>query len=473
MSDSSKESLIAENQLLRQQVVQLNHQLVSASGSALEDNANSLLLQVLSSSPGTAIITDKDGIVLYENNTIRELWKYREGETSVGLNLLEIPPARKVGLDVAIADVVSGKKSEVFIGGVSYNSVISGEIAYVNVAVIPRNSGADIVGSIVQLTEITDVELSNQLNEKIYSHCPIGIMIFDTSGVVIKHNRAVGKNLGNPDIDLVGVKLFELSSLKPYVDILKESVRGIPSYGVRFEFISVFTKKDVHLNVWLIPILRGEKIDKVMLLEHDITAQITAENALIKLARTDDLTGLVNRREIKERLSYEVSRLDRIGGVFSIIISDIDHFKRINDRYGHLVGDSALKSIARTLEEHVREIDMVARWGGEEFLIFLPGADTDTAKLTAERLRCCVSELAIPIDGIRIQNHTCNATEELESTNDNPDSALDTVLSATMSFGVFSYSKGVPLDTALKYADQCLYEAKERGRNQVVCYECR
>ncbi len=471
VSKSYKTKEKSEIRSLENNLDNLNGQLMLASGNDIQNKASSVPLQVLNCSKFTAIITDRNGVVVFENEAVRQLWKYGIDDAAIGVNLLNISPSHKTGLDVAIKDVLSGKKEAVFLNGVSYESVITKEVAYVNISITPRFDGGNIIGSFVQMLEISDLEQRNQLNENIFTYCPIGILIFNTDGIVVKHNRGVGETLGNPDINLVGVNIFELPSLTPYLKILKDAANGTPIYNTRLNFISVFTKRDTHLNVWLIPMYKadkGDKVDSVMVLQQDITAQLNAEDALIKLARTDELTGLVNRREIKERLSYEASRLDRFDSNFSIIISDIDFFKRINDQYGHQIGDQALKIIAHTLRRQVREIDVVARWGGEEFLIFLPGSDVDTAKLTAERLRKNIARLEIPCGDPLL--HVDSATEK-EHQNQLQSTPHENTVSVTMSFGVFAYRKGVSLDVALDYADQSLYEAKRRGRDQVVCYE--
>lgn len=153
-------------------------------------------------------------------------------------------------------------------------------------------------------------------------------------------------------------------------------------------------------------------------------------------AHTDPLTGLLNRRGLHENI--EMSLLNN--SVVSVIVIDIDHFKNVNDTYGHDVGDEVIKMLGRHLKTHSRKTDLVCRTGGEEFLMLLPGIDIHLAVVIAERLRKNVADMAFPI---------CQHI--------------------TISIGVTSFlPKEVPIDAALKTADNALYRAKKAGRNKVI-----
>jgi two-component system, cell cycle response regulator len=160
-----------------------------------------------------------------------------------------------------------------------------------------------------------------------------------------------------------------------------------------------------------------------------------------RLARTDPLTGLANRRTLGERLEHELKVCQRSGDPLTVALCDVDHFKRINDRFGHGVGDAALCQIGRLLEQGVRSVDLVGRWGGEEFLVLLPGATRDLGAMVAERLRASVASCAFG------------------------DVAPEQV---TVSLGVASHRNDEPLHALLERADAALYRAKEEGRNRVV-----
>lgn len=170
-----------------------------------------------------------------------------------------------------------------------------------------------------------------------------------------------------------------------------------------------------------------------------------------KLALTDQLTNLPNRRAMIDNLNKTISILNRnlfqpephdFTG-FSLILCDIDHFKRVNDTYGHNCGDYVLTIIAETLAYELRAKDNISRWGGEEFLILLPETGPEGAANTAERLRKNVSDLDIVYEEEHLQ--------------------------ITMTFGVTTCdTEDVKIDAAINAADMALYDGKENGRNQVV-----
>lgn len=162
---------------------------------------------------------------------------------------------------------------------------------------------------------------------------------------------------------------------------------------------------------------------------------------LEKLSRTDDLTGLINRRDMNDRMTEEVARFKQNHRPFCLISCDLDHFKRINDQYGHDCGDAVLKAISKTLKDNIKEQDKVCRWGGEEFLIILPETKLDKAHNTAERLRSIVEATTIDYHNIKIQ--------------------------ITISLGVAEYDGTETLLQCIKTSDRRLYRSKETGRNRV------
>ena len=120
------------------------------------------------------------------------------------------------------------------------------------------------------------------------------------------------------------------------------------------------------------------------------------------ISKTDPLTGLYNRRSIREKLEYEFIHYKKTKNNFSVIIADIDYFKKINDTFGHDCGDQVLKKVAQILQDAVGERGFVSRWGGEEFLILLPETKVEDARILADRTRKIIEEEIIDYNGIQV-----------------------------------------------------------------------
>ena len=176
-----------------------------------------------------------------------------------------------------------------------------------------------------------------------------------------------------------------------------------------------------------------------------IKTHLTLSAAIKKLVQdseTDSLTGLFNRRTMMKKIENEAMRFKRNQKSFSLLFADIDFFKKINDTYGHAAGDEVLISISNVLNTEKREVDQVARWGGEEFLILLPETNLEGAVLHGNIIRELISAKPIIHEGQEIH--------------------------ITMSFGVSEHSEDANVEKTIDKADQRLYLAKNSGRNKVV-----
>jgi diguanylate cyclase (GGDEF)-like protein len=184
--------------------------------------------------------------------------------------------------------------------------------------------------------------------------------------------------------------------------------------------------------------------------EDQLGAQNVALRALsdrlAELSTTDALTGVPNRRAMDEHLSDEMARARRYGTPLAVVMLDLDHFKLLNDHYGHAAGDQVLKHVARILEGEKRRGDTIARYGGEEFVAILSHADGAAAQVWAERVRARLGATAVELAG--------------------------DIVNVTASFGVAAaVGEAIPDgEILLETADRALYEAKERGRNRVVVH---
>lgn len=167
---------------------------------------------------------------------------------------------------------------------------------------------------------------------------------------------------------------------------------------------------------------------------------------LEQLSNTDPLTKVNNRRYLMQEMEKEMSRAQRKGGDLTVVMCDIDYFKKINDTYGHLVGDSVLQEVARVLQSCARDHDVLARYGGEEFCLVLPETAIEAGITVAERCRTRIADKPFQAGGEKID--------------------------VRMSFGVASLadSRVTHMDELLRRADVALYRAKEGGRNRTVRY---
>jgi diguanylate cyclase (GGDEF)-like protein len=166
----------------------------------------------------------------------------------------------------------------------------------------------------------------------------------------------------------------------------------------------------------------------------------------VDMAETDALTGLYNRRKLEQRLREEIQRAQRSRKPLSLMLLDVDHFKNVNDTYGHAAGDAVLRALSDTLRREIRDIDLVARVGGEEFMFLLPDTDADLALRVAERIRRALVVLTI-------------------------DAPAQERLHVTASIGIACYplhANGA--EPLMAHADRALYAAKQLGRNRSVLY---
>ena len=170
--------------------------------------------------------------------------------------------------------------------------------------------------------------------------------------------------------------------------------------------------------------------------------RISLYEKLHNLSIHDTLTNIYNRRYFSFRFNEEFERAKKYKLTFSLLMIDIDHFKKINDNYGHLVGDVVLRGTVKLIKESIREVDFLARYGGEEFVVILPQTDREGAFLVGERIRKSIASASIK--------------------------AFDEVLNITVSIGIANYPvNSVYPNLLIEVADKALYKAKQKGRNRV------
>jgi diguanylate cyclase (GGDEF)-like protein len=177
----------------------------------------------------------------------------------------------------------------------------------------------------------------------------------------------------------------------------------------------------------------------------DISENKKTEDELLRLAATDPLTGAFNRREFTALADQESQRANRYNHPLSIMMLDLDHFKKLNDTYGHAAGDKALQRFTTLCCNALRTVDIFGRWGGEEFVALLPETDAEGAAIIAERLRKIVAQSILVFNEQKIQ--------------------------FTTSIGIAQYRSGeLTVEGPLSRADSAVYDAKKAGRNQISVY---
>jgi diguanylate cyclase (GGDEF)-like protein len=190
---------------------------------------------------------------------------------------------------------------------------------------------------------------------------------------------------------------------------------------------------------------RGQQLQDLHVVDAQVRTQANLHQETQRLATTDSLTGLSNYRHFHELLHLEVQRARRMEYSVGFLVMDLDHFKEINDRHGHPVGDRALQQVAEQLRSRLRRTDVVGRIGGEEFAVVLPGDSIDEVAVVAEKLRRAIEELP-PVQG---------------GMGAEPSGVTLSVGGTSLEFDV------VDAQLLMSRADRALYEAKRNGRNQV------
>jgi diguanylate cyclase (GGDEF)-like protein len=257
----------------------------------------------------------------------------------------------------------------------------------------------------------------------------------------------VDENSLRPELkELLVVIIFAFVStvLMIHLDAFEKLVRFSRSLE-RFDFaeIAVFLPSFLAIGFVLFSYRRIEKLESEMVKRHAVEKRLLKSEQTYKdLSITDDLTQLYNSRHFYEKLKEEIDRLSRYKQPLSLLLIDIDDFKNINDRYGHLKGDKALKIAGRIFQDCLRTTDTAYRYGGEEFTVLLPGTRIEAAMNVAERIR---NRFATH-DFSLITNETLNIS---------------------VSIGAAQFKLGEEMEAFVKRTDDALYVAKQKGKNRV------
>jgi diguanylate cyclase (GGDEF)-like protein/PAS domain S-box-containing protein len=291
--------------------------------------------------------------------------------------------------------------------------------------------------------------------QTMFDAMPDGVLLIDPDLKIIQSNPRSCELL--PELNKLGGRLSE-TDLKEESCPHHEIQEAFHKAEVREHQCSIKLPDGQTRYLYSIcaPVIVDGRVAYMVEVIHDITARVKAEyelaektaelsaanRALSQIANTDGLTQVFNRRWLDDILSAEIKRYNRRKySALSLMMIDIDHFKQLNDRFGHLVGDMVLREVAKLLKESVRETDTIARFGGEEFVVLLLDTGLDGAALKAEELR--------------------------QKVQDRKYFDQDEMVYVTISIGVAAYISGSP-DDLINAADQAMYQAKHSGRNAVM-----
>lgn len=285
---------------------------------------------------------------------------------------------------------------------------------------------------------------------------PLGIVVIDRSFSVQGWNRWMEMYSGIDAVEIEDESLFRFFPELNRPSFLR-ACRAVFTFGnvvylsqklhrYLFPFRLYGGQEEVGLEMMqqscsMSPIRQDDEIQAIAITVQDVTDSVVLERKLRQMNQIDGLTGAYNRRFFDLRLHEEVARHERYGRKLSLIMLDIDHFKKTNDEHGHLEGDRVLRGLVDTIHRELRESDIFCRYGGEEFTVILPETDIESAEQIAERMRTAVSECTF---------------------------GSDRSFRVTASFGIASLGgeqKG--LEDLIAAADRQLYRAKREGRNRV------
>ncbi|QOP41830.1 sensor domain-containing diguanylate cyclase [Sulfurimonas marina] len=406
------------------------------------------LYEVFEASFDSVVVTDANwdkGIqILYVNKTFCEATGYTKEEV-LGKNpkMFQGPESNYEVLQELKEKL---KKGEKFVGQ-TVNYKKNRAPYYVKWSITPLKNKEQVVVGYVSFQRITDKKGLELKHEKLLSSIvDISnnlILVTDLEGFIVYINNSFSEKLGYKKEELIGRHSRVLKSHEQDKDFYAKMWHSILTKG-RFSDVFVSRKKDGSLfydkkDISTIVDDMGNPIYYVSI-SQDITEQMEKEKQLQTQAFKDTLTKLYNRRKYNDVIEEKLSAYHHNGDIFSLILIDIDHFKKINDTHGHDVGDAILKDLAKFLKSNIRSDDLIFRWGGEEFVMIV-NKPSGSAFLLAEKLRAAISET--PLAYMKI----------------------------TASFGVAEITHDMDAQTLFNSADKALYLAKESGRNQVKVHK--
>jgi len=288
------------------------------------------------------------------------------------------------------------------------------------------------------LTKYNFLDIKNLARERVFEDSSLGFILLNRTYRVVDFNDQSKYLLSLLNIQLKETGLEKI--LKDHPDIL-ECIRNSSLEIVH----RIVDHQDKYMSINVKEIKNKEEIVGQLVTLEDVTEKERLRYRLLEMANTDVLSGLNNRRKFRESAEEVLLRAQRYNQVVSLLMMDIDYFKRINDAYGHAAGDEVIKVFSDLLRQNFRTSDIIGRMGGEEFAVVLINCDKNTAYEKAEQFRFNVESYPIIVDEQTIQVNVSIGVSELNENAKN-------------------------LDSLINQADYALYQAKEKGRNRTVIF---
>ncbi|HJV64890.1 MAG TPA: diguanylate cyclase [Geomonas sp.] len=295
-------------------------------------------------------------------------------------------------------------------------------------------------------------------HEQIFQNIDLGLMVLERDLTVKSWNRWMELHSGISARDICGKSILDFYShlSEPEYSRFFKSVLSFGNYAFFSQKLhrQLIPMKNPHPSVVQVPFMQQNctagpirdqqgQIVSIFITVQDVTEYVMYEYKLVELSRLDPMTKLLNRSHLDLVLQEELDRARRYDKALSVVMIDIDFFKSVNDTYGHVRGDQVIMKIASLLKDTVRRIDVVGRYGGEEFCCVLPETTAENACLLAERLREVVADTELEVEGERLR--------------------------ITISLGVAEQGPDCQtLDKLIQLADDALYASKRNGRNRVT-----
>jgi diguanylate cyclase (GGDEF)-like protein/PAS domain S-box-containing protein len=413
--------------------------------------------EIIRCCPDVIIAVGGDGRIIEFNSAAERIFDYTAAE-AVGRDagfLFNLPGEAAIVFETVEStarfdgEVVNRRKD-----GSAFRSLLSASA--LNAA---RGSFKGYVGIVRDITEYKAQEENLIRSEKflntIFDSIKDPFSIVDRDYTIVRVNDAYADMRNRRCNELIGRRCFEVLHNRTSVcdDCVVEKTFQSSDPCAKDKLLALRGGGETWMEIYTYPILNDKgEVSHVIEYTRDITCRWKSEEERKKLierleylSSTDVLTGLLNRRALIERLTYEVERAVRYQGDLSLILCDIDNFKEINDSYGHISGDNALKAIAGILSSSLRSADLVGRYGGDEFMLILPETSMQGAVEFAERIRASLETARVRVKGRKS-------------------------IGASLSLGVSSLRHrrgGVDVDSLIRQADSALYSAKRTGRNRV------